>query len=96
MPESKAPEPEDRKKEDLERVNQICEILEVGKEFGKPVRIGKKTAGSRPLCITAKYSEHLTKSLRSARNLAEHDDQYKKGHDPFRERGEETLCQDHE
>ena len=55
-------------------MNQICEILEVGKEFSKPVRIGKKTAGSRPLHITAKTPEHLAKTLQSARKLAKHDD----------------------
>ena len=74
MPESKAPESEDRKKEDLERVNQICDILNLRKEFSKPVRLGKKTAGNRPLRITAKSPELLAKTLQSARKLAEHDD----------------------
>ena len=80
IPESTSEDTDIRKEEDLRHVTELCKILNVENNFGKLIRLGKKTEKDRPLKIVASDSSTANDLLRAAKNLANVDESsiYKK------------------
>ena len=61
---------EERKKEDLQHINEICTILDVKVDVGQATRIGKKEDDKiRPLKITLNTSQQVESLIKAARKL---------------------------